>query len=312
MFSNDDKPSDGVFIFGKNKSIIVYDAGSKYHEEELIIKKERQKRKKNVRVNFNIFKEILNYINEEGEEKIKNYEFWKNKISEFSNSVLPKNITYDGKNLTHNSKNNKKKTHLPFDSETKDIVDAFERLKNFLKPLDIVPNEERLNMDTEIEELYKSGNVDTKNNINTFKDLKRNQESALLLFQENMLKKYEIKDKKTENNFISIMNSGFSSKLFNDENIIVEKGIIKKIDLLEFDEKKRIFYINVNKINEKESKKKKVLKRKIPDKSPQDLTYTSYTNTSDNSYFDNSENGKDIKTIVDEYFIKIIEKVHKK
>jgi hypothetical protein len=303
---------DQIVVTDRNRKIIFSDAGLNYHKQTYELKKERQKRrKKNTKVDYSVFQEMLDYI-KENKKETEYFDFWEHQLSLLCNCNLPKNIVFDGKILKHNSKNNKKSKLIELFSKKEnekisDPLNNFNELKNFLKSLDIVPSEERDQDEDKINETYKIGEMYQDEKINSFKELKKLQETAILLFQKRTLEKNKIRDVRVENSFVSLLNTGFSSKIFNDDNIIVEKGIIKEITVLEYDKKGNFFFINIDKI--KEIKKKTLTKRKIG--SDDSHTFTNaydYTMYNEDLIMEN-ENEKDLNVLSDLYFTKLMNKI---
>ena len=170
-------------------------------------------------------------------EKFNDDEFWNVFLLRASRDLFPSGFGFRDNTLYYTVKT-KYNFELKFNPDEPE--ESLIKLKEFMNKKGVMSITDKNIINTNVKTYVKE-----KEKVNDWKKLGKKQSTVMKDYIEDLKLKYKLN--KSEFKWLEmIISIGISSTILNNKNIIIENGVIKNIDILEWDETERTFDINTS------------------------------------------------------------------
>jgi hypothetical protein len=227
--------SDGIIIYSNTGNIMFTSTG-----EIIESKKSLRKHKINKNIVHESFHNMREFVTDD--------EFWDKFLSKCSKNIFPsKDFKYMNNVLYYRMKTKKHRDEIYINDN--DLKESLQRLKIFLRDKGIAPV-----VELNCREIFSEKKI---NNYSNWKEIPKDLQSDVVKdFINDKIKKYNLNCYESKH-LESLIRTAIAGDVFNNDNIIINENKIEEIKYLIWNEEKRYFKINIEKIPLKFSKSSK-------------------------------------------------------
>jgi len=224
--------SDGIVIFSTEGNIMFSSTG-----EITNIRKAPRKHRIHKNITNKIFEEMRKFNKEE---------FWDNILIKFSRNVFHNDFRFIGSTLYYKIKSKNHKDQIFMDEDN--LEKTFEKLKDFLRNKGILPVSEVVNDNYDL--------IGEREKIVNWKDAGKNQINLLHDYIDQLEEKLEL-DKYEKKHLESLLKLSIYNNIVSNDHIVLNEEKIENIKYLNWNQKKRKFSLDIDKIKIKSIKQDK-------------------------------------------------------